>query len=200
MRELKVLGRRDAEAMSASAAARFHELAAERGLIDVAYAVVPSPIGDLIVAGTKRGLVRISFPTETPEEVVDELSMLLSPRVLESPAELDAARRELDEYFEGRRTQFDVPVDMSLTRGFTRKVLQATARIPFGSVSTYRDVARKAGNERAYRAAGNALGANPIPIVVPCHRVLHSNGGLGGYGGGLDVKRYLLKLEHAIEP
>src|SRR2546428_3551111 len=192
MRELKAIGRREAAAMSASAASRFHELAAERGLIDVAYAVVPSPIGDLIVAGTKRGLVRISFPMETPEDVVDELSTLLSPRVLESPAELDAVRRELDEYFEGRRTRFDVPVDMSLTRGFTRKVLQATARIPFGSVSTYREMARKAGNDRAYRAAGNALGSNPIPIVVPCHRVLHSGGGLGGDGGGPPAKRVLL--------
>src|SRR5438874_13556638 len=132
MRELKVLRRRESDVMSAGAASRFHELAAERGLIDVAYAVVPSPIGDLVVAGTKRGLVRISFPTETPEDVVDELSMLLSPRVLESPAMLDEVRRELDEYFEGERSRFDVPVDMSLTRGFTRKVLQATARIPFG--------------------------------------------------------------------
>src|SRR5436309_189833 len=199
MRELNVLGRREADATSAEAAMRFHELAAERGLIDVAYAFVPSPIGELIVAGTKRGLVRVSFPSETPDEVVEELSALLSPRVLESPAQLDEVRRELDEYFEGRRTRFELRVDMSLTRGFTRKVLQATARIPFGSVSTYRDVARKAGNERAYRAAGNALGANPIPIVVPCHRVLHSGGGLGGYGGGLDVKRFLLRLEHAID-
>src|SRR5437764_5911889 len=123
MRELNVLGRREADATSAEAAMRFHELAAERGLIDVAYAVVPSPIGDLIVAGTKRGLVRISFPTETQEDVVDELSMLLSPRVLESPARLDEVRRELAEYFEGRRTSFEVPVDMSLTKGFTRKVL-----------------------------------------------------------------------------
>ena len=198
MRELKALGRGDAEAMAAQAAARFHDLAAERGVIDVAYAVVPSPVGDLIVATTRRGLVRIGFPTEAPQDVVEELSVLLSPRVLEAPAKLDEVRRELDEYFEGRRTTFEVPVDMSLTRGFTRKVLQATARIPFGSVSTYRDVARKAGNDRAYRAAGNALGSNPIPIVVPCHRVLHSGGGLGGYGGGLDVKRFLLDLEHAL--
>jgi methylated-DNA-[protein]-cysteine S-methyltransferase len=198
MRELKVLGKKEADAMAVKAAERFHDLAAERGLIDVAYAVVGSPVGDLIVATTRRGLVRISFPHEAPEDVVEELATMLSPRVLESPGKLDEVRRELEEYFEGRRERFDVPVDMALTRGFTRKVLQATARIPFGSVSTYRDVARKAGNDRAYRAAGNALGANPIPIVVPCHRVLHSGGGLGGYGGGLDVKRYLLTLEHAI--
>src|SRR5205823_1211688 len=141
----------------------------------------------------------ISFPTERPDDVVEELAVMVSPRVLEAPERLDEVRRELDEYFDGERDHFDVPLDMQLTRGFTRKVLQATARIPFGSVSTYRDVARRAGNDRAYRAAGNALGANPIPIVVPCHRVLHSGGGLGGYGGGLDVKRFLLRLEHAIE-
>ena len=113
--------------------------------------------------------------------------------------ELQAVPRQRPSTVAAQRNHFDVPVDWSLTHGFTRKVLRATARIPFGSVSTYRDVARKAGNDRAYRAAGNALGSNPIPIVVPCHRVLHSGGGLGGYGGGLDVKRYLLRLEHALE-
>jgi methylated-DNA-[protein]-cysteine S-methyltransferase len=198
MRELKTLGKRQAEERAASAAMRFREIAAERGLVDVAYTVVPSPVGDLVVAATRKGLVRVGFPHETSDAVIEELAALLSPRVLESPAELDEVRRELDEYFEGRRTRFEVPIDMSLTRGFTRKVLRATSKIPFGSVSTYREMARKAGNDRAYRAAGNALGSNPIPIVVPCHRVLHSGGGLGGYGGGLDVKRYLLELEHAI--
>jgi methylated-DNA-[protein]-cysteine S-methyltransferase len=198
MRELKTLGKRQAEERAASAAMRFREIAAERGLVDVAYTVVPSPVGDLVVAATRKGLVRVGFPNETSDAVIEELAALLSPRVLESPAELDEVRRELDEYFEGRRTRFEVPIDMSLTRGFTRKVLRATSKIPFGSVSTYREMARKAGNDRAYRAAGNALGSNPIPIVVPCHRVLHTGGGLGGYGGGLDVKRYLLELEHAI--
>ncbi|MFN2545689.1 MAG: methylated-DNA--[protein]-cysteine S-methyltransferase [Actinomycetota bacterium] len=198
MRELRVVRTLDVADAVAEASRLFRERAAAAGLIDVAYAAVDSPIGELLVAATKRGLVRVSFPTEAPDDVVEELAALLSPRVLEAPARLDEIRRELDEYFDGSRTHFEVPVDMALTRGFTRKVLQATARIPFGSVSTYRDVARKAGNERAYRAAGNALGANPIPIVVPCHRVLHSGGGLGGYGGGLDVKRYLLQLEHAI--
>jgi methylated-DNA-[protein]-cysteine S-methyltransferase len=198
MRELKTLWAAGAEADAERAVALFREIAVGAGLVDVAYAFVESPIGDLFVARTRRGLVRVGFPTETQDDVLEELATMLSPRVLEAPAELDQARRELEEYFEGRRRHFDVPVDMSLTHGFTRKVLQATARIPFGSVSTYRDVARRAGNERAYRAAGNALGANPIPIVVPCHRVLHSGGGLGGYGGGLDLKRFLLRLEHAI--
>jgi methylated-DNA-[protein]-cysteine S-methyltransferase len=115
--------------------------------------------------------------------------------VLESPARLDSIRRQLDEYFEGRRTDFDLPLDWRLSHGFGRRVLMQTARIPFGGVSTYKSVAAAAGSPRGARAAGNALGANPIPIVVPCHRVLHSGGGLGGYGGGPDRKEFLLKLE-----
>ena len=199
MRELRVLRTANVAEAAAAATSRFRDLAAGAGLLDVAYARVPSPVGDLLVASTRRGLVRVAFPHELPGDVVDELAGLVSPRVLEAPGRLDEVRRELDEYFEGKRTRFEVPVDMALTRGFVRKVLRATSRIPFGSVSTYKDVARRAGNERAYRAAGNALGANPIPIVVPCHRVVHSGGGLGGYGGGLDVKRFLLRLEHALE-
>jgi methylated-DNA-[protein]-cysteine S-methyltransferase len=199
MKELREVRTLEIDDRSARAAGAFRALAEQRGLVDVAYATVDSPVGELLVAGTRKGLVRVSFPHETPQDVVEELAALLSPRVLEAPNRLDEVRRELDEYFEGRRQRFEVPVDMALTHGFTKKVLQVTARIPFGSVSTYRDVARRAGNDRAYRAAGNALGANPIPIVVPCHRVLHSGGGLGGYGGGLDVKRFLLRLEHAID-
>ena len=115
--------------------------------------------------------------------------------MLEAPARLDPVRRELDEYFEGRRTSFDVPIDWSLTRGFTRGVLQATARIPFGEVGTYASVAGEAGSPRAVRAAGNALGANPMPVVVPCHRVLRTGGALGGYTGGIERKEFLLRLE-----
>jgi methylated-DNA-[protein]-cysteine S-methyltransferase len=199
MSELKVLRTRDVAGLSEHAAEAFRERAAGAGLVDVSFATIDSPLGDLLIAGTRRGLVRVSFPHEDHDDVVEELAALVSPRILEAPAMLDEARRELEEYFEGRREHFDVAVDMSLTHGFTRKVLKATSRIPFGSVSTYRDVARRAGNDRAYRAAGNALGANPIPIVVPCHRVVHSGGGLGGYGGGLDVKRFLLRLEHALD-
>jgi methylated-DNA-[protein]-cysteine S-methyltransferase len=114
------------------------------------------------------------------------------------PTYFDGVRRELDEYFEGRRTSFDLPLDWQLTRGFTRRVLRRTAEIPYGDVSTYTKIAKAAGSPRAYRAAGNALGSNPIPIVVPCHRVLHSGGGLGGYGGGLDRKEFLLRLEGAL--
>ena len=165
-------------------------------LVDVAYTPVESPIGTLIAASTRRGLVRVSFESESTDNVLEELAKSISPRILESPAQLDDVRRELDEYFTGHRTAFDLPIDWKLARGdFSRRVLRAARRIPFGSVSTYSDMARRAGSARAARAAGNALGSNPIPIVVPCHRVVHSGGGLGGYGGGLDKKKFLLKLE-----
>jgi methylated-DNA-[protein]-cysteine S-methyltransferase len=127
--------------------------------------------------------------------VLDDLAARLSPRVLESPARLDAARRELDEYFDGKRQAFDLPLDWSLTRGFSGRVLRATARIGFGEISTYAEVASRAGSPRAVRAAGNALGSNPMPVVVPCHRVLRTGGALGGYTGGLERKQFLLGLE-----
>ena len=175
------------------------ERAAAEELLDVAYATVDSPLGPLVVAATPRGLVRVAY-TESKADtgVLEELARKVSPRVLEAPARLDVARRELDEYFEGRRTDFDIPLDWALTRGFTSKVLQATARIAFGSTSTYAKVAGQAGSPRAVRAAGNALGANPLPVVVPCHRVLHTGGGIGGYTGGLERKEYLLRLEGVL--
>ncbi len=181
----------------AEAAAKAVLARAEReGLVDVAYALVDSPVGTLLIAETRKGLVRVAFDGNYPhDKVLQELAEDVSPRVLESPARLDDARRELDEYFEGRRTDFELPLDWRLTRGFGRRVLRNTARIPYGRVSTYKTVAGEAGSPRGARAAGNALGANPIAIVVPCHRVLHSGGGLGGYGGGLDRKEFLLKLE-----
>jgi methylated-DNA-[protein]-cysteine S-methyltransferase len=196
MREIEAALRRAGrveEPTPAEDTRRLVEAAAEAGLLDVAYARVDSPLGSLLVASTPRGLVRLSYWDE--EEVLDELAEQVSPRILEAPAELDDVRRELDEYFEGRRRRFDTDVDWTLTRGFFRRVLKATARIPFGSVSSYRDVAAKAGNARAMRAAGNALGSNPIPIVVPCHRVVRTGGALGGYTGGLERKRFLLELE-----
>jgi methylated-DNA-[protein]-cysteine S-methyltransferase len=172
---------------------------AEReGLMDVAYGTMDSPIGTLLLATTDKGLVRISFPTETEGVVLDELARRLSPRVLKAPRKVAAVAKELDQYFAGRRKVFEVPLDWSLVGPYARKVLKATARIPFGKVSTYREVAGKAGNPAASRAAGNALGSNPIPVVVPCHRVLRTGGGLGGYGGGLDVKEHLLRLEGVI--
>ncbi len=194
------LRRLDIDAASRAAAAAVPEAARRAGLLDVAYATVDSPFGPLLVAATRRGLVRLAYPNEPVDRALEELARGVSPRVLESPASLDGLRRQLDEYFEGERRRFDTRIDWSLTRGFTTRVLRATARIPFGGVSTYRDVAGRAGNDRAYRAAGNALGSNPIPIVVPCHRVLHADGGLGGYTGGLARKEFLLRLEGVLPP
>ena len=140
--------------------------------------------------------MRVAYVGYRPEEeVIEDLARRISPRVLEAPARLDPVRRELDEYFEGRRTGFDVPIDWSLTRGFTRGVLSATARIPYGELGTYASVAGAAGSPRAVRAAGNALGANPMPVVVPCHRVVRTGGALGGYTGGVERKEFLLRLE-----
>jgi methylated-DNA-[protein]-cysteine S-methyltransferase len=179
--------------------ARLSERAARAGLLDVAYASLDSPLGPLLVAVTPRGLVRIAYEGEGGDDVVlAELAERLSPRVLHAPERTDAVRRELEEYFIGQRHAFSTPVDWSLVRGFARGVLRATARVPFGKVTSYSQVAEAAGSPRAFRAAGNALGSNPIPIVVPCHRVLHSGGGLGGYAGGLERKRMLLHLEGVL--
>jgi methylated-DNA-[protein]-cysteine S-methyltransferase len=172
------------------------ERAEREGLVDVAYTSVDSPLGPLVVAATPKGLVRVSYSEFRGEDdVLEDLARRVSPRVLEAPARLDTVRRELDEYFEGRRERFDVPIDWSYLVGFTREVLRATAAIPFGDVSTYAGVAAAAGSPRAVRAAGNALGANPMPVVVPCHRVLRTGGKLGGYTGGLERKEFLLRLE-----
>jgi methylated-DNA-[protein]-cysteine S-methyltransferase len=171
--------------------------AADAGLLDVAYATFDSPVGRLLLAATPRGLVRLAYvdPGETEDDVLEQLAAKVSPRVLAAAGRLDQPRRELEQYFSNARSEFEVPLDWQLTRGFGRRVLEATAGIPFGSVSTYKQVATEAGSPRGSRAAGNALGANPIPIIVPCHRVLHSTGGLGGYTGGLDRKRLLLGIE-----
>jgi methylated-DNA-[protein]-cysteine S-methyltransferase len=174
------------------------DLADNAGLLDVAYATVDSPVGKLLLATTGRGLVRLAYVDfEDEAQVLEELSRILSPRVLAAPRKLDEPRRELDEYFSGTRRRFELPLDWRLTHGFRRRVLRATARIPYGTVSSYKQVAAAAGSPRGSRAAGNALGANPLPIVVPCHRVLHSGGGLGGYTGGVERKRLLLGVEGA---
>jgi len=177
---------------------RFVKRAAKEGLLEVAYTSIDTPFGPFLLAATPRGLVRLSFSGEDPEWVVDELARRVSPRILQAPEKLDAVRKQLDQYFAGKRRDFDVPLDWQLTHGFAQRVLRATARIPYGSVSTYKDMALKAGNVHATRAAGNALGSNPIPIVVPCHRVLRTGGSLGGYGGGLPMKEALLKLEGSL--
>ncbi len=170
-------------------------IAADAGLLDVAYAVEPTPVGPVVLAATPRGLVRVGYTDAGADAVLEDLAARLSPRMLEAPARLDPVRRELDEYFAGRRETFAVAVDLTLARGFGRRVLAATQAIPFGQVRSYGDVARTAGSPRAARATGNALGANPIPIVVPCHRVVHASGGIGGYTGGLERKRVLLAVE-----
>jgi methylated-DNA-[protein]-cysteine S-methyltransferase len=189
-------GARDVSADATRAAERASATAHALGLTDVSYAIEPSPVGDLLVAVTQRGLIRLAYnANETAETVLEELARRVSPRVVEAPGALDLVRRELDEYFEGKRTAFDIPVDWRLHDGFGRRVLRATSRIPFGKVLTYGEVAAKAGSPRAYRAAGNALGSNRMPIVVPCHRVVATGGKLGGYTGGIERKEYLLGLE-----
>jgi methylated-DNA-[protein]-cysteine S-methyltransferase len=170
--------------------------AAAEGLLDVAYATVDSPFGQLLIAKTPQGLVKVSFPAvHDTDATLTELAARISPRVLEAPARLDDVRRQLELYFEGRLREFDLPLDWQLSKGFRRRALRAIDRIPYGKTRSYTEIARSAGNERAVRAAGTACGSNPIPIVVPCHRVLRSGGALGGYGGGLPMKEALLRLE-----
>lgn len=185
----------DAPELAATLAAR----AEREGLIEVAYSSVDSPVGSLMVAGTDAGLVRLGLAGTDHESMLEQLAEAIGPRVVETSARFDPLRRELEEYFDGRRRRFDYPLDWRLTSGFVRTVLEHTAEIPFGSTRTYAEMASLAGSPRAFRAAGSALGANPIPILVPCHRVLRKGGGLGGYAGGLDTKRILLRIEGALD-
>ena len=183
---------------AAEAAERVAERAAREELLDVAYTTIDSPFGPLLAASTERGLVRLAFPEEPEDSVLERLSARISPRILRAPGRFDAVARELDEYFAGRRRAFDTELDWSLIGPFGRRVLGVAAAIPYGGVLSYAEVALEAGSPRGSRAAGNALGSNPIPIVVPCHRVLRTGGALGGYGGGLERKRWLLELEGAL--
>lgn len=188
----------DAEAF-ARARARFAARAVGDGLAAIAYEDHDTPIGTIRLGATRSGIVRVALPIEDPDEVLEELARHVSPRILHARSpELTSARRELDEYFAGDRHGFDVDLDWSLARRFRRDVLRATARIPYGHTSTYRAVATEAGSPRAVRAAGTALATNPLPILVPCHRVLRSDGALGAYRGGSATKTRLLELEHAI--
>ena len=172
--------------------------AGKAALLDVAYAEIDSPIGELIVFVTPRGLLRIKYADEPIEGVLADVAARVSPRILRAPARTDEARHELEAYFGLRRRSFNLPIDWSLVHGFAGRILRSTAGIPFGDVRSYGQLAALAGSPRAARAVGNALGSNPIPIVVPCHRVLHADGGLGGYSGGLYRKRYLLALEGSL--
>jgi methylated-DNA-[protein]-cysteine S-methyltransferase len=174
---------------------RFTARAAEEGLLDVTYATVDSPFGELLLAQTPKGLVRLGLPAQDRDDLLTDLAERVSPRLVEAPGQLDEVRRELDLYFEGKLRSFELPLDWRLSHGFRLKVLRAIARIPYGQTRNYTEMATRAGNERAVRAAGSACGSNPIPLVVPCHRVLRTTGALGGYAGGLPMKEALLELE-----
>jgi methylated-DNA-[protein]-cysteine S-methyltransferase len=178
---------------------RLVKRASEEDLLDVAYTTTDSPFGPLLLATTPKGLVRVGLPNQDADELLVDLATRVSPRVLEAPAQLDETRRELDLYFEGKLAEFDLPLDWRLSKDFRRKVLRAIARIPYGQTRSYTQMATSAGNVRAVRAAGTACGTNPIPVVVPCHRVLRSGGALGGYGGGLPMKEALLRLEGVLD-
>lgn len=172
--------------------------AAAAGLLDVAYAATDSPLGELLLAQTEQGLVRVGYLSELDEDaMLQDLADRVSPRVLRAPRALDPVRRQLDEFFEGRRRRFELPLDWRLIHGFGVAVLRATAAIPFGAVASYGQLAAETGNPRAARAVGTALGHNPMPIVIPCHRVLRAGGALGGYTGGTWRKQRLLELEGA---
>jgi len=171
---------------------RFREAALREGLVDVRFDIVDSPVGELFVAATDRGLCRISYH---PDGMEDVLAHTFGPRVLRSP--LDEIRRELDEYFEGTRRDFDLPLDVRVAP-FHADVLEELARVPYGRTDTYGSLAAKVGRPRAARAVGTVMNRNPIPIVLPCHRIVGANGSLTGYAGGLDVKLRLLQLEGAM--
>jgi methylated-DNA-[protein]-cysteine S-methyltransferase len=171
--------------------------AADAGVLDVAYRTVDSPVGTLLLAATEAGLVRVAFAVEDHDKVLQGLADRISPRLLAAPERLDMVARELDEYFSGRRHEFDLALDWRLSAGFRREILGRIRDIGYGHTATYASLAREAGKPNAVRAVGGACANNPLPVVVPCHRVLRADGALGGYVGGLDAKRALLGLEAA---
>ena len=170
--------------------------AAERdGVLDVAYRTLDSPVGELLLAATGEGLVRVAYGTQGVDEVLAALAASVSPRILRAPGRLDRASRQLDEYFTGHRTTFDLPLDLRLATGFRKAVLTHLPHIGYGRTESYAQVAAAAGSPKAVRAVGTACATNPLPLVVPCHRVVRSDGSFGGYVGGADVKRTLLTME-----
>jgi methylated-DNA-[protein]-cysteine S-methyltransferase len=166
-------------------------------LLDIAYRTVDTPVGSLLLAATETGLVRVAYASEDHERVLESLSDRISPRILHHPARLDAAARELDEYFHGRRRAFDLSLDWRLSAGFRETVLRHLSDIAYGHTASYATVAELAGRPKAVRAVGTACATNPLPVIVPCHRVIRSDGSMGGYLGGLDAKTTLLELEAA---
>jgi methylated-DNA-[protein]-cysteine S-methyltransferase len=189
------------DAEEAAALARLQAVLARRAvdedLLDVAYRDLDTPLGRLLLAATPAGLVRVAFPIEDADAVLASLADQVSPRVLRAPGRLDEVARELDEYFAGRRHAFDVPVDLQLARGFRRAVLQKLVDVPYARTVSYAELAARTGSPRAVRAVGTACALNPVPLVVPCHRVVRSDGTPGSYRGGPDAKRRLLALEAA---
>jgi methylated-DNA-[protein]-cysteine S-methyltransferase len=176
---------------------RLEEAATREGILDVAYTTVDTPVGSLLLAATERGLVRVAYASEDHVKVLDELAHKLSPRILRSPKRLDEAAREIDQYFARSRTNFDLRLDLSLSSGFRLLVQRHLPDIAYGRTESYAQVAGLVGSPKAVRAVGSACATNPLPIVVPCHRVLRSDGSLGGYVGGLPAKTALLALESA---
>lgn len=175
--------------------ARLVQQADDAGLVEVAYRTLDTPVGPLLLAATAQGLVRVAFEREDFDAVLAALASRVSPRVLEAPRRLDEAAVELEEYFTGTRRRFDLPLDRALSTGFREKVQRVLPRIDYGSTRSYKEIAELVGSPRAVRAVGTACATNPLPIVVPCHRVLRTDGALGGYVGGLDAKTALLTLE-----
>jgi methylated-DNA-[protein]-cysteine S-methyltransferase len=175
--------------------ARLESDAARDNLLDVSYRTIDSPLGTLLLASTERGLVRVAYAIENHDRVLDTLAAKVSPRILRSPRRLDDTARELDEYFAGARTSFDLPLDFTLSHGFRRNVLNHLPQIEFGHTESYAQVAQAAGSPRAVRAVGTACATNPLPLVVPCHRVVRSDGSYGQYAGGAEAKRMLLQME-----
>ena len=183
------------------AQARLHDRlvarAQDAGILDVAYRTLDTPVGVLLLASTGKGLVRVAFESQSHDSVLEAIAAELSPRILHAPGRLDAASRQLEEYFAGVRRSFDLPLDLSLAHGFRRAVLRRLLRIAYGRTASYASVAVAAGSPGAVRAVGTACATNPIPVIVPCHRVVRSDGSLGEYAGGSGLKRALLALETA---
>jgi methylated-DNA-[protein]-cysteine S-methyltransferase len=177
--------------------ARLTQRAQEQDLLDIAYRVVDTPVGRLLLAATPAGLVRVAYPREDHDAVLSALAQRISPRILLAPGRLDDAARQLDDYFDHRRRRFDLPVDLRLAHGFRRAVLERLPEVGYGRTVSYADLAAEVGNPRAVRAVGTACATNPLPVVIPCHRVVRSDGSAGGYIGGPDAKRTLLALELA---
>jgi methylated-DNA-[protein]-cysteine S-methyltransferase len=177
--------------------ARLALAADDAGLLDVAWTTVDTPVGPLLLAGTPQGLVRVAYGTEGHDAVLQTLADRISPRVLRAPARLSAAVQQFEEYFAGRRTAFELPLDLRLAAGFRRAVLTQLRQVGYGTTASYATVAAAAGSPRAVRAVGTACATNPLPVVVPCHRVVRSDGALGNYVGGVEAKRTLLTLEAA---